>query len=584
MRGSKRATSGQAMSAPAPPASPWRPGRVLHDSVSISDIAAALAFGQGDSSYNKVAELLASRNCKTVGDLRDWTQCEFHALLRTTSELKKGRHVYLAGLQSATQVVLGVEGMKVKAEGKGKCGGDTTLACAKIAPSDDFNLTKWVPDALVYDGVPRASEQQFMSEPDEKLYLDKLWLCAQADPEPSLGDYLPDCMVPMLAKIHRQLKLAEFQPKHAGKPGKEKARRVNEVIKNKWSNGRHYGCKRIVLSEEFRDEFSKKTQDLITFTNDPGELGPDNKRNAAMRAFVEMRKGARGRTAIAYPSDPSTAAGDAENVSASTANAAAAAASAAAASAAAAAAAAQKPSPKSSSPEQPPDEEPPSSLRADSSDEEEAANSLDLEVLDGAVLMGPRASEGPPPPPKAKKPAANRAASGSAVGGAQLSKKDQLKAKKRQKQASQPKHAKKARTEDSSVEDSSDEDGDSSEGGGEEGGGTVPAPKPKPPPKPKRQTVLKPKFKVEEIAVDHAAVTSPAAEPALTPANAASRFVFVPASQFGAAVIGGYVARIQKVGRDKQATTSVQFKDADGKMSTEHFTFERVASSFKPLT
>ena len=112
----------------------------------------------------------------------------------------------------------------------------------------------------------------------------------------------------------------------------------------------------------------------------------------------------------------------------------------------------------------------------------------------------------------------------------------------------------------------------------------MPAPKPKPPPKPKRQTVLKPKFKVEEIAVDHAAVTSPAAEPALTPANAASRFVFVPASQFGAKGIGGYVARIQKVGRDKQATTSVQFKDADGKMSTEHFTFERVASSFKPLT
>ena len=81
------------MSAPAPPASPWRPGRVLHDSVSISDIAAALAFGQGDSSYNKVAELLASRNCKTVGDLRDWTQSEFHALLKRTTELKKGRHV-----------------------------------------------------------------------------------------------------------------------------------------------------------------------------------------------------------------------------------------------------------------------------------------------------------------------------------------------------------------------------------------------------------------------------------------------------------------------------------------------------------
>ena len=89
---------------------------------------------------------------------------------------------------------------------------------------------------------------------------------------------------------------------------------------------------------------------------------------------------------------------------------------------------------------------------------------------------------------------------------------------------------------------------------------------------------------MEEIAVDHAAVTSPAAEPALTPANAASRFVFVPASQFGAEGIGGYVARIQKVGRDKQGITTVQFKNADDKMSTKHFTFEHVASSFKPLT
>eukprot|EP00966_Prymnesium_polylepis_P235438 5445169-Prymnesium_polylepis.1 len=76
--------------------------------------------------------------------------------------------------------------MKVEAEGKGKCGGDTTLACTKIATSDDFNPTKWVPDALVYDGVPRASHQRIMSDADEKLYLDKLWLCAQADEEPSV--------------------------------------------------------------------------------------------------------------------------------------------------------------------------------------------------------------------------------------------------------------------------------------------------------------------------------------------------------------------------------------------------------------
>ena len=144
--------------------------------------------------------------------------------------------------------------------------------------------------------------------------------------------------MPILARIHRKLKLVEFPPAHAGKEGKEKARPVKDVIKNKWSNGRHYNCKRIlVLSEEFRDEFSNKTQSLITFTNDPNDLGADNKRNAAMRTFVEMRKGVTGRTAIAYPSDPSMATGGAENASASAANAAAPAPAPAAAAAAAAA-------------------------------------------------------------------------------------------------------------------------------------------------------------------------------------------------------------------------------------------------------
>ena len=35
---------------------------------------------------------------------------------------------------------------------------------------------------------------EYISDESEKLYLDKLWLYLHADPEPSVGDYLPSGM------------------------------------------------------------------------------------------------------------------------------------------------------------------------------------------------------------------------------------------------------------------------------------------------------------------------------------------------------------------------------------------------------
>ena len=98
--------------------------------------------------------------------------------------------------------------------------------------------------------------------------------------------------------------------------------------------------------------------------------------------------------------------------------------------------------------------------------------------------------------------------------------------------------------------------------------------------------------------------------------NAGSRYVFVPASEFEAEGIGGWVARcagccpapfqsphllppcttaltsthtpfchrITKVQRDSLRTTKITFKDADGKTSTHRFQFAHVLQSFKPLT
>ena len=73
--------------------------------------------------------------------------------------------------------------------------------------------------------------------------------------------------------------------------------------------------------------------------------------------------------------------------------------------------------------------------------------------------------------------------------------------------------------------------------------GRLPKP-PKPPPKPRTvQSSLTPKVALAEVAMDSPYVTTSPVLPELTPDNAASRYVFVPASQFGAEGIGGWVAR-----------------------------------------
>ena len=73
--------------------------------------------------------------------------------------------------------------------------------------------------------------------------------------------------------------------------------------------------------------------------------------------------------------------------------------------------------------------------------------------------------------------------------------------------------------------------------------GQVPKP-PKPPPKPRTvQSSLKPKLAMAEVATDSSYVTASPVLPELTADNAATRYVFVPAHEFGSEGIGGWVAR-----------------------------------------
>ena len=84
-------------------------------------------------------------------------------------------------------------------------GGNMSAACIKQEPSSAFMPRKYVPDGRVYEGLYERGATLFMSPEQEKLYLDRLWLDAQANPERSLGDYLPDGMAKQLGRLHEAL-------------------------------------------------------------------------------------------------------------------------------------------------------------------------------------------------------------------------------------------------------------------------------------------------------------------------------------------------------------------------------------------
>ena len=107
---------------------------------------------------------------------------------------------------------------------------------------------------------------------------------------------------------------------------------------------------------------------------------------------------------------------------------------------------------------------------------------------------------------------------------------------------------------------------------------------PPPPPKKQKQTKLTPKIAMSELPLEHALLTAnPVGEP-LNVINAATRFVLVPAAQFGSEGIGGWVAKIKSVAKTIGNVTTLQFKNADGAYSTHHFKLEHVIATFKPLT
>ena len=162
---------------------PWRPGQPVQEHTKLVDLAAVVAFGQQDETFNQIALLLKARNCISVSNWQDWQKSEFLSLVRAhCPTMKRHRNAYLAGFESMTGHKLCVES-GINAEGpfvkvKKQTGGDMMGMSNKQATSEGFNASKWLPDALVYSDVPKKEDAEYISEEQEKLYLDKLWLAA----------------------------------------------------------------------------------------------------------------------------------------------------------------------------------------------------------------------------------------------------------------------------------------------------------------------------------------------------------------------------------------------------------------------
>ena len=164
----------------------WRPGVTVTDEVKIVDIACALSFGQQDPAFDRIAEVLSKRGCKSVADWGSWTKEEFFTLIKTNVKelgLTKNRHAYLKGFESCTGRQLGVDdgdGFDPLKKEKKPSGGDMMGLSRKVAASDEFRANKWRPDSQVYHGVPTKGAVDYLGPEEEKLYMDKLWLALQA--------------------------------------------------------------------------------------------------------------------------------------------------------------------------------------------------------------------------------------------------------------------------------------------------------------------------------------------------------------------------------------------------------------------
>ena len=272
----------------------WQPGEPVTPGTLLEPMLNVLGFGQQDvDSYATIAVKFKARSVITVGDLfgvsSTWQREELLGCLRTL-ELKKSPLSYVGAIEKAVGDTVGTE-RSYDPPAKVTTGGNMSSACIKQEPSGTFLPRQYIPDGRVYQGFYAHGGAEFMSTEEEKLYLDYLWLDAQANPEKSLGDYLPDGLAKQLGMLHDAL-LPPFKPTNYGTP-RAQPRPAAKTIALRFQNGRQQHYPRLILDEKFTGYFGEKALKAMgnSFVLCTDERLQDNARNDFFGALIKVHDG-----------------------------------------------------------------------------------------------------------------------------------------------------------------------------------------------------------------------------------------------------------------------------------------------------
>ena len=271
------------MSATEQIADAWQPHHAVTSATPISALLHCIAItGEGES-YSLIAAKLDSRNCKTVGDLQQWTFGELRQSILALS-LPKHFRAYMCAIASATGLTFVEESSESSSHGS-----NWNLACTKKPISPAFIPYAYTPDGRCYAHLPARGSAKYLTGEQEALYVDLLWLEAQVHAEPSLGEYLPAGLAKRLRKLHNA-SFPPFKPFRAGRLN-ERARDVAEIINFRFMNARNGQCyKRMILDVKFRPVFEGKVANSVVFVPSDNELLIDNARNDHLIIFYKMHR------------------------------------------------------------------------------------------------------------------------------------------------------------------------------------------------------------------------------------------------------------------------------------------------------
>ena len=267
----------------------WKAGDVILGQHEFHPIAMSIGFGQSDEdSWTNIMEVFQKRNVRTVSDILSWSGDEITGLLLT---LKKGEKI-----TKSPRTYLNLIGVKLGAsfsnisdevkvvDGQGA---DWLSHCTKPKASSDFNTSTFTPDGRVFASLPRRGSAKFLLPQQEKLYLDLLWLCGQAHPDSSWGDYLPPGLTGRLEEVSNTM-LPDLRPL-ASTSAKPSARRYKKTITLRFQNGRNGvgQMKRMVLDENLKEYITERCRPRVKFVPATSEQLIKNERN---RIFAELIK------------------------------------------------------------------------------------------------------------------------------------------------------------------------------------------------------------------------------------------------------------------------------------------------------